>query len=90
MILKLLAFADILVILSILGASILPQKLVILMGIYLIIKGLTFIFLGGLFPNFFDMLIGFYLILVAFSLSHWIFTVIAIIFLGQKAFFSLF
>ncbi|MBI2148614.1 hypothetical protein HYU23_02950 [Candidatus Woesearchaeota archaeon] len=89
MIIKLLAFADTLSILALIGSSLLPQKIVLLMAIYLIIKGLAFILIGGLFPNFLDMLSGFYLIIVLFGISHWIITIAVIIFLGQKAFFSL-
>ena len=90
MILKLLAFADILAILALLLSSFLPKTLILLMALYLVVKGLTFIFLfGNLFPSFFDVLCGFYIILAGFGITHWILTVIVILFLGQKAFFSL-
>lgn len=88
MILKLLAFADILAILALIGSSLLPQNIVILMGIYLIIKGLAFVLIGGSFANFFDMTVGFYLIIAAFGITNWIPTVLSILFLGQKAFLS--
>ncbi|MBS3152125.1 hypothetical protein J4230_01805 [Candidatus Woesearchaeota archaeon] len=89
MIIKILALADILTIISLLGVSLLPQKLVLAMAIYLMLKGLVFILIGSLFPNFIDMLCGFYIIFAAFGITHWIPTVIVILFIGQKAFFSL-
>ena len=90
MIIKILAIADLLAIIALLGSSLLPQNIIILMGLYLIIKGLVFTLLfGNLFPSSFDILSGFYIVFVAFSISHWIITTLIILFLGQKAFFSL-
>lgn len=90
MILKILAIADLLAIISLLATNVLPQVLVIIMAIYLIIKGLAFIIMGGLFPSILDMLSGLYLVLAVFGMSHWVFSVVVVIFLGQKAVLSLF
>jgi hypothetical protein len=89
MFLKIFGLADILAIIALLFATILPQDLVILMAIYLIIKGFIFILMGGIFPSGFDILSGFYLIIASFGISHWIMTLIVIIFLLQKAVVSL-
>ncbi len=89
MLIKLLGIADILTILALIGSTFLPQQIIIIMGIYLIIKGLFFIVTGSLFPNFFDMISGVYIIIVSFGFSHWIPTSIVILFLVQKAFISL-
>ncbi len=89
MILKILGLADILAIMALLAATILPQKLVILMALYLIIKGLFFILTGGVFPSFFDIISGLYLVIASFGISHWIPTVVITLFLLQKAFFSM-
>ena len=88
MILKLFGFADILAIIALLAATILPQKLVLLMAIYLIIKGFLFVIMGGVFPNFFDILSGLYLAAASFGISYWIFTTVVVLFLAQKAFLS--
>ncbi len=89
MIIKILAIADILAIIALLGSSLLPQNIIILMGLYLIIKGLVFTLLYRNIISFLDSVCGFYLILAAFSFAHWIPTTIVLIYLGQKAFFSL-
>ncbi len=90
MIVKILGFADILAVIALLTSSFLPQNLVIFMAIYLIIKGLYFILLGGLFPNVFDIISGLYLIIASFGFTHWIPTVLVMLFLLQKAIISLF
>ncbi len=90
MILKLLGFADILAIIALLAASILPKTLIIIMSIYLLVKGLFFLITGGnLITNFLDIVSGFYIIAASFGVSHWIATVIVGIFLLQKALISI-
>ena len=89
MLIKILGFADILAIFALLAANLLPQKLVILMAFYLIMKGLIFMLMGGSITNLIDMITGFYLILASFGVSHWILTIPAVLFLAQKAFVSL-
>lgn len=90
MIVKLFGFADLLAVIALLAASILPKELVIIMALYLIIKGVFFTITGGSYlPNLFDVFSGFYLVSAAFGFSHWILNVIVVIFLLQKAFVSL-
>lgn len=90
MIVKLFGFADLLAVAALLATSILPKELVIIMALYLIIKGVFFIILGcSPFTNLFDAFSGFYLVSAAFGFSHWILNVIIVIFLLQKAFVSL-
>lgn len=89
MILKILGFADFLAIVALLSANILPKILVIIMAGYLIVKGLFFALTGGVFPSFFDILSGLYLIIAANGVTHWILTTFVTLFLIQKAFFSL-
>ncbi len=89
MILKLLGIADIFAIIALIASSILPQSILIFLGLYLIIKGLIFMLIGGPFPSFFDMSCGFYLISVSYGIEHWIPTTIVLLFLAQKAFISL-
>lgn len=90
MLIKILGFADILAIIALLAASILPQPLVILMSIYLILKGIIFVTIGGNIIDVLDVIAGFYMAAASYGISHWIITSIVIIYLGQKAFISLF
>ncbi len=89
MLVKLLGIIDILAIIALLAVNILPQSIILFLALYLIFKGVLFIFLGGFFPSFFDVLSGVYLAAASYGMSHWIATAIIIIFLGQKAFVSL-
>ena len=89
MIIKMLGFADLLSIVALLAASILPKSLITIMAAYLIIKGLFFVLTGGVFPSFFDILSGIYLVTAANGITHWIPTTLVVIFLLQKSFFSL-
>ena len=89
MIVKLLGFTDILAIVALLGASMLPQISVLIMGLYLIIKGVLFMILGGQLPNILDIICGFYIVTVSYGLSHWVINLIVILYIGQKAIISL-
>ncbi len=90
MLIKILGFADILTIIALLAASILPQPLVILMAVYLILKGIIFVTIGGNIIDILDVIAGFYIATASYGISHWIITSIVVIYLGQKAFISLF
>lgn len=89
MIVKILGFADILAIIALLAAKILPKQLVIIMALYLILKGLLFLIIGGSFTNLIDTSSGLYLVFAAYGISHWIPTTIVVIFILQKAIISL-
>ena len=90
MLVKLLGVIDILAIIALLAVKILPQPVVILMALYLIIKGVLFMIIGQPFPNFFDVASGIYVASASYGISHWILTSIAVIYIGQKAVVSLF
>ncbi|MBS3168157.1 hypothetical protein J4216_03475 [Candidatus Woesearchaeota archaeon] len=90
MIIKLLGFADLLAVIALIGSSFLPQSLVIIMAIYLIIKGLYFVIIGGVIPNILDLISGIYLLLAILNFTHWIPTLIVSLYLLQKAAISLF
>ena len=91
MILKLLGFADILAIIALLGVSLLPKQIILIMAFYLIVKGVFFTITspGVFLANFLDILCGIYLVAAFYGVSHWFITVILTIFLLQKAFVSL-
>lgn len=90
MLLKLLGIIDILAIISLLAVNILPQPLVLFMALYLIIKGALFTIIGGQLPSLFDVVSGIYIAAASYGISHWIITVIIMIYIGQKAIISLF
>ena len=89
MIVKILGVADMLAVLSLLLASVIPQVIIIIMALYLIIKGLIFTIIGNI-PSFIDLIIGFYIIAVSFGISHWIITLIVVVYIVQKAVISVF
>ncbi len=89
MLIKLLGLTDILAIIALIASSILPQSLVILMAVYLVMKGVIFIAIGGDMINILDIFAGIYTAAASYNISHWIITLIVVIYLGQKAFISL-
>lgn len=88
MIQKILGLGDLLCIFAILFAKFLPLQIIILAAFYLIIKGMVFA-LGGDIVSFMDIGIGIYLLLTTINISSTFVTTIAVIFLAQKAIFSL-
>ena len=89
MLVKLLGVADILAIIALLFVTLLPRKLVLIMALYLIFKGVIFMLGGGIFPSFLDLTSGVYIAAASYGISHWIPTLAVIIFLIQKALLSL-
>lgn len=90
MLLKLLGVLDILAIIALLSATILPKTIMLVIALYLIIKGVLFMITGTPLPNFFDVMSGIYIAAVSYGISHWIPTLLVIIYIGQKAIISLF
>ena len=90
MLLKLLALADFVAVFSLIFVNYLPHNLVIIMGIYLILKGLFFTLLGGDVVNMLDFTCGVYHVLTVFGFSYWFITAIVAIYVLQKAFISFF
>tara|TARA_Y100000034_G_C6759867_1_gene338355 strand:+ start:378 stop:644 length:267 start_codon:yes stop_codon:yes gene_type:complete len=87
MVVKLFGVLDfIAVVMFILAQWSIWDKFAIVVAIYLIVKALIFI---TTFASWIDLIAGIYLLLVVFDV-HSFFSVIFILWLGQKAFFSLF
>ncbi|MBS3175104.1 hypothetical protein J4440_04445 [Candidatus Woesearchaeota archaeon] len=88
MILKLLGITDLLVLVSLLLVSYLPETLVIIMAVYLIIKGVIFTLFGD--PiSLADIFCGLYIVSAAYGLAHWSITLIIIVFILQKSVVSI-
>ena len=89
MLLRLLGIADLLALIALLLATYLPQSLVIIMSLYLTIKGTFFLILGN--PvSLLDIFAGIYLASASYGLSHWSITSIITILILQKAIISVF
>ena len=84
MLLKVFGLADILSVLALSIAPVLPPSLVLIMALYLMLKGLIFSLMGDMI-SLIDILIGFYILLVSAGLSQWIITLIASVYILQKA-----
>ena len=63
--------------------------IVIILAVYLIFKGFIFAIMGSI-PSMIDMIAGIYIIAASFGISHWGITLIASIYLLQKAVISVF
>ena len=88
MLLKFLALADFVAVFSLVLVNYLPHNMVIIMGIYLILKGLFFTLISGDFISMLDFACGIYHVLAVFGFSYWIITTIVAIYVLQKAFIS--
>ena len=89
MLLKLLGAADILTLISLLLISYLPKTLVIVMALYLIVKGIIFTLMGDI-VSLIDALSGFYIITASYGLAHWSITLIITLIILQKSIVSIF
>ncbi|MEK6948158.1 MAG: hypothetical protein AABX19_02845 [Nanoarchaeota archaeon] len=88
MLLKVLALADFIAVFSLVLVNYLPHNLVIIMGIYLILKGLFFTLIGGNFISMLDFACGIYHVLAVFGFSYWLITTIVAVYVLQKSFVS--
>lgn len=88
MLLKILGFADFVAVFSLVFVDFLPKDLVVIMGIYLILKGLFFTLIGGNMISMLDAGAGIYHVMATYGFSHWIVTSIVVVFIFQKAFVS--
>ncbi len=73
-----------LAILSLVLIEYLPKSLVIIMAVYLMIKGLFFSLIGDSI-SLLDILSGLYFIAAVNGIFHWLFSIFVILFLLQKA-----
>jgi len=85
---KLLGLADFGCVLLLLFTALFPDNFIHTGGTYLIMKGGLFAFLGDI-VSFFDVGIGIYLLLMGLGISSTVLSVLAMLFLIQKAAFSL-
>ena len=85
---RLLGILDLVVVGIILLASHLPHQFIFLGAMYLLLKGGFFAFMGDI-ASFIDAFIGIYMIVLSFGLSITVISVIAAIFLLQKAALSI-
>ena len=88
MFIKVLGVIDLIAAVSLLLSSILPKEWVLLMGIYLLLKGGLFLLSGDL-MSLLDITVAIYFILVANEISSVVVTALATLFLLQKGAFSL-
>ncbi len=84
---KLMSIFDMYAILVMLLAPIFPLKWVLYGAGWLVLKGGIFAFQGNI-VSMIDVFFGIYIVFVAFGISSTILTIIAIIYLGQKAAFA--
>ena len=89
MLLKLMGIADVLAVIAMFLAAYLPQSLVIIMALYLILKGIFFTLMGDMI-SLVDVFAGIYLASASFGASHWIMTLILTVIILQKAIVSIF
>ena len=87
MFIKVLGVIDLIAAVSLLLSSILPKEWVLLMGIYLLLKGGLFLLSGDL-MSLLDITVAIYFILVANEISMVVVTALATLFLLQKGAFS--
>ena len=88
MFIKVLGVADLVAALSLLLASILPSEWMMILGIYLLLKGGLFL-LSGDWMSSLDVIVAIYFMLVSFGITNAIVTALACLFLLQKGAFSL-
>jgi hypothetical protein len=88
MIVKILGALDLVCVVAILFAAVLPQKMLILLAVYLMGKGGTFA-IGGDIVSYIDVVCGVYMLLLAFGIANLVISGIFVAYLGQKAVFSL-
>ncbi len=68
MLFGLLGKADLITVLILLGAAVLPKKLLLFAAVYLLIKGGIFIFMNRDFASYGDFASGLYLLILSFGL----------------------
>ena len=88
MIFKTLGLLDLLTVIILAGAAIFPQKILVYAALYMLTKGLFFVFLSNDFASYGDAIAGGYMLLIVFGLTMPMLTTIALIYLGQKTFFT--
>ena len=88
MLVKVLGFADFVAVFSLVFIDYLPKSLVLIMGLYLLVKGVFFTLIGGSMVSLIDCCCGIYHVMAVFGFGHWIITFIVVTFIFQKAFIS--
>ena len=75
---------DIVSIVIVLGSKILPRKLLVFSGLYLLLKGLVFAISSKDFASYIDTFFGVYLIAMFFGLRIYVLSAICVLWLIQK------
>ena len=88
MIFKTLGILDLITVIVLMSAAILPEKMLLYAGLYLLIKGLIFIATSKDIASYGDAASGAYFILMAAGLNISMLTTAALIYLGQKTFLT--
>ncbi len=85
---KILGVGDLLGVIIIIFSAFFPQKMIIWIATFIILKGMMFAMTRNI-VSFIDIGIGVYIVFIAYGISHWIPTLGSVLFLGQKGLFSL-
>ncbi len=88
MLVKLLGFIDLAAVFAVLLSSILPARVLLVLGIFIILKGFTFGITRSV-MNILDIVCGLLIILMAFKITSLTIIILVTLFLLQKAFFSI-
>lgn len=83
MVYKIMSILDILAALSLIFSFFVPNWMMLIFGLYLLLKGFIF-FVGGDFISFLDLLCGVYFGAFVFGFSYTIINILVVIFLVQK------
>lgn len=87
MLVKLLGFIDLAAVIAVLLSSILPTRVLLALGIFIILKGFTFGITRSV-MNMLDIVCGVLIILMAFKITSLTIIILVTLFLLQKALFS--
>ncbi len=88
MLVKLLGIIDLAAVIAVLLSPILPTRVLLALGIFIILKGLTFGITRSV-MNLLDIVCGLLIILMAFKITSLTIIILVTLFLLQKAFFSI-
>lgn len=88
MIYKTLGILDLITVIAIISAAILPEKLLLYTAAYLLLKGLFFISVSNDFASYGDALSGVYMLLMVLGFNFPLATTAVLLYLGQKTFFT--
>ena len=88
MLVKLLGLIDLAAVFAVLLSPLLPARVLLVLGIFIILKGFTFGITRSV-MNILDIVCGLLIILMAFKITSLTIIILVTLFLLQKAFFSI-